>query len=341
MRRLGYALLAGVVADNPPMAVSDEDQEPNAGWAAASAENPLLYGHPLSEGDSYLIQTGVLACVTTGTLLRARTCRASSRRSSSHGRCSSPPTENSPRRPMSHLHSRRSRRSPPARPRLVPHRAQQRGGSIARRTGRRGPLSIRDPHRRWRRDEAPREGLRCIVGEVKPRRRLTTMCFGARGPVPLTPNEWWMTRLCALRNAIVHGNRVPDELWEHEGHSQLNHMPDRLISTLRIVAANEVGDDPAAHPSARAHIRSGRQRGGGLPARGTCTGWRFRRRRAGMHGGIRSRLTSVPAAAAVKQTQTAVVARSAFPSETLAAGSEPSPAFTLLRNFPPARQEPR
>lgn len=30
MRRLGYALLAGVVAGNPPMAVSEEDQEPNA-----------------------------------------------------------------------------------------------------------------------------------------------------------------------------------------------------------------------------------------------------------------------------------------------------------------------
>jgi hypothetical protein len=51
-----------------------------------------------------------------------------------------------------------------------------------------------------------------------------------------------MTRLCPLRNAIVHGDRVPDELWEH-GHSQLHHMHDRLISTLRIVTANEVGDD--------------------------------------------------------------------------------------------------
>jgi hypothetical protein len=49
MRRLGYALVAGVVAGNPPMAVSEEDQEPNASWAVASAENALLYGHPLSE----------------------------------------------------------------------------------------------------------------------------------------------------------------------------------------------------------------------------------------------------------------------------------------------------
>jgi hypothetical protein len=65
MGRLGYALLAGVVAGNPPMAVSEEEQEPNAGWAVASAENALLYGHPLSQGDSYVIQTGVLARVTT------------------------------------------------------------------------------------------------------------------------------------------------------------------------------------------------------------------------------------------------------------------------------------
>ena len=42
MGRLGYALLAGVVAGNPPMAVSEEDQEPNAGWTVASAENALL-----------------------------------------------------------------------------------------------------------------------------------------------------------------------------------------------------------------------------------------------------------------------------------------------------------
>jgi hypothetical protein len=69
-----------------------------------------------------------------------------------------------------------------------------------------------------------------------------------------------MTRLCELRNAIVHGDRVPEELWEHEGHSHLNHMHDRLISTLRIVAANEAGDDLLRiAQSERAFVRAAHQ----------------------------------------------------------------------------------
>jgi hypothetical protein len=52
MRQLGCALLAGVLAGNPLMAVPEEEQDPNAGFAVASAENALLYGHPLGEGTS-------------------------------------------------------------------------------------------------------------------------------------------------------------------------------------------------------------------------------------------------------------------------------------------------
>ena len=43
MRQLGCALLAGVLAGNPLMAVPEEEQDPNAGFAVASAENALLY----------------------------------------------------------------------------------------------------------------------------------------------------------------------------------------------------------------------------------------------------------------------------------------------------------
>jgi hypothetical protein len=36
--------------------------------------------------------------------------------------------------------------------------------------------------------------------------------------------------------------QVPVELWEHEGHHQLDHIHDRLIWTLRIVVAEQTGD---------------------------------------------------------------------------------------------------
>jgi hypothetical protein len=66
--------------------------------------------------------------------------------------------------------------------------------------------------------------------------------FWASGPVELTSDEWWITRLCQLRNAIVHGDEVSGELWEHEGNHQLNHVHDRLISALRIFVAEKAGD---------------------------------------------------------------------------------------------------
>lgn len=66
--------------------------------------------------------------------------------------------------------------------------------------------------------------------------------FWANGPVQLTPDEWWMTRLCELRNAIVHGDEVAAELWQHDAHHQLNHIHDRLIGALKAVVADHAGD---------------------------------------------------------------------------------------------------
>jgi hypothetical protein len=65
---------------------------------------------------------------------------------------------------------------------------------------------------------------------------------GFRGPVQLTADEWWMARLCELRNAIVHGDEVYVELWRHDGHHQLNQIHDRLIDALKVVVADAVGD---------------------------------------------------------------------------------------------------
>ena len=67
--------------------------------------------------------------------------------------------------------------------------------------------------------------------------------FWARGPVQLTSDEWWLTRLSELRNAIVHGDVVTDDLWQHEGHHQLNQIHDRLIGLLKRVVADHAGDE--------------------------------------------------------------------------------------------------
>jgi hypothetical protein len=58
--------------------------------------------------------------------------------------------------------------------------------------------------------------------------------FWAKGSVALTSGEWWITRLCELRNAIVQGDEVPDDLWRHEGHHHLLHLHDRLIGALPV-----------------------------------------------------------------------------------------------------------
>ena len=62
--------------------------------------------------------------------------------------------------------------------------------------------------------------------------------FWAKGPVQLTADEWWMTRLCELRNKIVHGDPIPGALWRHNGHHQIDHVHDRLIRALRAFVAN-------------------------------------------------------------------------------------------------------
>lgn len=67
--------------------------------------------------------------------------------------------------------------------------------------------------------------------------------FWANGPVQLTDNEWWLTRLCELRNAIMHGAEVAKELWTHDGHHQLNQVHDKLLLALRAFAAERSGDD--------------------------------------------------------------------------------------------------
>jgi len=55
-------------------------------------------------------------------------------------------------------------------------------------------------------------------------------------------------RLCDLRNAIVHGDEISADLWEHEGKHQIQHTHDRLVQALRIVVADAVDDWPLRLP---------------------------------------------------------------------------------------------
>ena len=244
VRRLGHALLAGAVACNPPMAVPEDEEEPNAGWAVATSENALLYGHPFSGGNSYAIETGVLAKVTA-----VRHAPGDDPLPSIE-----PPTEVP--RPMFASFDDEIADAVLA--------ALCTGQAPARRLERaldwyRIALSNSEAVSLDVRVGAARSALEILTEAGDATRRLvraygelvrddlTTRAtysdvFWARGPVQLTPDEWWMTRLCELRNAIVHGDRVPAELWEHEGHHQINEIHDRLISALRIVVADETGD---------------------------------------------------------------------------------------------------
>jgi hypothetical protein len=49
---LVHALLAGVLANNPRMTAPEEEQDLSAGHAVATSENALVYGHPVTDGDS-------------------------------------------------------------------------------------------------------------------------------------------------------------------------------------------------------------------------------------------------------------------------------------------------
>jgi hypothetical protein len=262
LRTLRHALLVGAVASNPLMAVSDDEQEPNAGWAVATAENALLYGHPIGQGDSYAVQTGVLAQVT----------------SFRHA----PNDEPLPKiAPPVELH----------RPLFcafdgelahAAHAALSTGDTVARRLHRaldwcRIVLSNAEALTIDVRIGAARSALEALTGVGDETKRLVraygnmvredhtgaaAYCevFWAKGVVQLTPDEWWMTRLCELRNAIVHGDEVPPELWTHEGHHQLNLIHDRLIASLRIHVAVTVQDHLLRLPQAdRVFLRIGEE----------------------------------------------------------------------------------
>jgi hypothetical protein len=249
MTRLGHALLAGSVADNPLMALPEDEQSANAGHAGATSENALVYGHPLGGGESYVIQTGVLF-------------RVMSYRHAEDGE------------PLPKI-------EPPVElPRPIFGKFDGEIADAAYSLLSAGDVQARRFHRAmdWYRIAlsnaeavaldvrvgATRSAIEVLVGESDETRRVVRAygnvvrtdetteqtytageVFWARGPVQLTRDEWWLTRLSQLRNSIVHGDplALDDALWDHQGHHQLNHIHDRLIALLRRVVADHAGDE--------------------------------------------------------------------------------------------------
>jgi hypothetical protein len=244
IRPLARALLAGVIADNPPMCVREEDAPANAGHMVATAENAAVWGHPLLDGDSYATETGVLARVAD-----LRHSRPDEPLPKIH-----PPIE-LPKPLFGHFDAEVADAT---------HRLLTGRNTMARRLSRAldwyaVTLSNAEAVTVDVRIGAARTALEVLTGsgdETKKLVRHYGMMVGTeeapkttfddvpgfKGPVQLTPDELWMARLCELRNAIVHGDEIDDELWHHDGHHQLDQVHDRLIMALKVQVADASDD---------------------------------------------------------------------------------------------------
>jgi hypothetical protein len=237
-------LVAGTLADNPPMVVSEDKQTPNAGHMAATSENALLYGHPLGTGSSYVIETGVIVKTQ-----RFRTAPAG------HSLPKVEPPIELPQ-PIFGVFD--------VEVAAAAYSLMEADDTTARRLHRsldwyRVCLSNAPAVSVDVRAGATRTALEVLTGAGDESTKLvravgrllndenapdaqTRSCRLWKGPVQLTPDEWWLARLCELRNSIVHGNDVPDDQWIHEGHHHLDHAHDALIRCLKTTIADQVGD---------------------------------------------------------------------------------------------------
>lgn len=244
MQPLEHALLVGALAANPTIA--GETTDANAGWAMQTVENATLIAHPLGEPGGYAVEIGTLRRVTKISRI----------------------AEGKPLPKVT-----------PPRELPEPMFASFDGELAAAALG---CLSSKDLAARqldraldWYRIAfanseaitadvrvgAARSALEAMTGaggstqqlvrsygrlvdeEDAPRTTYgAEQVWWAKGPASLTEEEWWMTKLCGLRNAIVHGEQISDELWKHEGHHQVNQIHDRLLDALRAFLAVSAGD---------------------------------------------------------------------------------------------------
>lgn len=244
MDGLQKAILVGVIANNPAMAASEEDQPDNAGHMAMTTENALLYGHPIGGTRSYVVSTGAIARQTS-----FRTAQES---------------EDLPKvAPPVDLHL-------PLLSSFDDDLAQAalnvlgRKDVDARRLSRALDwYSLCFSNAVAISLDARITALRCafevltgagdktkkVVRAVEELLRddstmaVTYEPFWAKGPILGTPDGVWMTAFSELRNAIVHGDEVPAELWEYEGLGQEFQALDRLLRGLKVFLAGVTGDE--------------------------------------------------------------------------------------------------
>jgi hypothetical protein len=256
--RLRFALLAGTVGGNPNIADADAEDR---GWSMTTSENALLVGHPLGDGGSYALQIGVLARVLSGR--------------GALGDEPLPRIEPPIELPCPMFSSfdgeladavydalgaddDRARRLERALEwyRVVLSNAEAVSIDVrigAARSALEVLLGVGDQTKRVVR------AFGRLVRGPDPKEQTYEEVFWANGPVQLTEEEWWLTRLSMLRNAIMHGDEVPDELWKHEGHHQLNHVHDELLNALRAYAAECKGDDLLRLPAPQRAIARRRE----------------------------------------------------------------------------------
>ena len=200
IRRLGHAILAGVLGANPELRKTEDNTL--SARSLATSENAILYRHSITGGDSF-------AVVEAGVLLREQ--RAFSWPALPKV---SPPVELP--KPKQEIQCPDFDCELAAATWQVLNKA---AGGTARRLSRaldwyRIALANAEVATREVRVVAARSALEVLLnaGSTKclVRRygclmraggteKMTCEVFWAKGPVQLTPDEWWMSRLCELR----------------------------------------------------------------------------------------------------------------------------------------------
>lgn len=244
MGRLQKAILAGVIANNPAMAASEEDQPDNAGHMTMTAENALLYGHPIGGTRSYV--------VSTGTIVRQTSLRTA--REGEELPKVAPPVD-------LHLPLLSSFDDDMAR---ATFDVLGRGDVDSRRLSRALDwysfcFSNAVAVGRDARIIALRCAFEVLTGAGDETKKVVraveemlrddsteTVMYEpgwAKGPVPGTADGVWMTAFSELRNAIVHGDEVPADFWEYEGFGQEYQALDRLLLGLKSFLAGVTQDE--------------------------------------------------------------------------------------------------
>lgn len=234
IKRLHKALLVGVIANNPKMAASEDDQPDNAGHMAMTAENALLYGHPTSETRSYVIESG--AIVREISLRTARDGEDLPKVAPPVG-LSVPLLANFDEEMAEAVFEVLGRDDIDARRlsrtldwcELCFSNAVEISRDVrimALRSAFEALTGASDETKKVVR--AVEEMLRDDSTET-----VTYQPFWAKGPVQGTPDGMWMTRFSDLRNEITHGHEISPGLWEHDGFGQQLQALDRLLLGLK------------------------------------------------------------------------------------------------------------